>query len=255
MTSTDRDVAPTRNWFDQGGSAYALYRPDYPPQLSAFLTSLAPDNSLAVDIGCGNGQLTAQLASHFRSVIGLDPSADQIANATPHERIRYLCAPAEKLPLPEHSAALLTAAQAAHWFNLPAFYAEIRRVGIPHAALALISYGVLTLDPPLNERFRRFYVDEIGPYWPPQRQLVDTGYANIDFPFEELTAPPMEIRLQWNLDEFLGYVSTWSATRSAREAGREDLLRMFAEDLQRLWGETNTRRPVTWPIKMRIGHT
>ena len=49
---------PARNWFEQGGRAYARFRPDYPPQLSAFLASVAPTRQLAVDVGCGNGQLT-----------------------------------------------------------------------------------------------------------------------------------------------------------------------------------------------------
>ncbi|TAH41680.1 MAG: class I SAM-dependent methyltransferase, partial [Betaproteobacteria bacterium] len=70
-----------RNWFDQGGQAYARFRPEYPPQLAAFLASVAPDARLALDVGCGNGQLTRLLADHFAAVVGLDPSADQIAHA------------------------------------------------------------------------------------------------------------------------------------------------------------------------------
>ena len=58
------------------------------------------------------------------------------------------------MPLPDKSASLVTAAQAAHWFDLPAFYAEARRVLMPDSILALISYGVLRLEPELDERFR-----------------------------------------------------------------------------------------------------
>jgi len=243
----------TRNWFDQGGRAYARFRPEYPRELAAYLASAAPDDRLAVDVGCGNGQLTQLLAPHFKRVIGLDPSADQIANAVPNARIRYECAPAEQLPVPDASASLVTAAQAAHWFDLPAFYGEVRRIAVPGAVVALVSYGVLRLEPPLDERFQAFYRDEIGPYWPPERKLVDTGYATIDFPFEEFVPPSLDIHLEWRLSEFLGYVSTWSATRSAREAGKEALLVAFADDLAALWGDPDTTRPVSWPINMRIG--
>jgi hypothetical protein len=193
------------------------------------------------------------LAAHFDKVVGLDPSADQIANATPGDRIEYRCAPAERLPLPDGSASLITAAQAAHWFDLPAFYREVRRVGTPGAVVALISYGVLTLEPRLDARFQTFYRDEIGPYWPPERKLVDTGYATIDFPFAELAAPALDIRLDWHLNEFIGYLLTWSAVRSAREAGREGLLIDFANDVADAWGDPNIRRTVRWPINMRIG--
>ncbi|MHB9796530.1 class I SAM-dependent methyltransferase [Pseudomonas sp. MT3] len=250
MNSPDMKL---RNWFDQGGQAYARFRPEYPAELAAYLASLAPDRLLAVDVGCGSGQLTRQLAEHFSAVVGFDPSLDQITHTAPRENISYGCAQAEDLPLLSRSASLITAAQAAHWFDLPRFYAEVRRVAKPHAILALISYAVLRLEGALGARFEPFYWQEIGPYWPAERALVDSGYATIDFPFDELKGPEIAIRLEWNLEEFLGYVSTWSAVRSAREAGREDLLRRFAAELAERWGDPATRHPVSWPINMRIG--
>lgn len=246
------DTSEPRNWFDQGGASYARFRPEYPPELASFLASIAPGRQLAVDVGCGNGQLTRLLAPCFEQVVGLDPSADQIAHATPGESIRYQCAPAERIPLPDASASLITAAQAAHWFDLPAFYREVRRIAMPGAVLALVSYGILSLDTAFDERFRQFYWKEIGPFWPPERKLVDTGYATIDFPFEELAPPGMEIRLDWRLPEFLGYLQTWSAVRGAREAGKEALLARFADDIAALWGDPDTKRPIRWPINMRL---
>lgn len=247
------DLSPARNWFDHGGQAYARFRPEYPRELAAFLASAAPDRQLAIDVGCGNGQLTRLLAPFFTQVVGLDPSADQIENAMPNERIDYRCAPAEQLPVADASANLITAAQAAHWFDLPAFYREVCRIAAPGAVLALVSYGVLNLEPALDERFQRFYWEEIGPYWPAERKLVDTGYATIEFPFEPLAPGAFEIRLDWNLHEFLGYLTTWSAVRSVREAGQEALLLAFANDISEAWGDPGLRRPIRWPINMRIG--
>jgi SAM-dependent methyltransferase len=246
-------VGPAENWFERGGDAYARSRPDYPPELAAFLASIAPDTRLAIDVGCGNGQLTCLLAAHFDQVIGIDPSRDQIANAVPHDRVRYLCAPAEDIGLPEHRASLITAAQAAHWFDLPRFYGEVAKVAGDGAILALVSYGIPEFEPDLNPRFLRFYRDEIGPYWPPERRLVETGYVGISFPFAELPFPAMEIRRDWDLDDVLRYVSTWSATRRVEQAGREDIVTAFADDLTRLWGNGTARRRVRWPITMRLG--
>ena len=79
---------------------------------------------------------------------------------------------------------------------------------------------------------------------------MDSGYATLDFPFAVIEAPVMEIRLAWSLDEFLGYVGTWSAVRKAREAGREGLLQAFARDLAGLW---EGGMAVLWPINMRLG--
>jgi SAM-dependent methyltransferase len=250
MTS---DNAPARNWFSAGGEAYARYRPSYPDALPAFLAGIAPSTGLAVDVGCGNGQFTAQLADHFDAVVGLDPSADQIAHAFPHARVRYAEAPAEALGLPDASADLITAAQAAHWFDRPRFYAEARRIAAPNALLALISYGVPEFDATLQPRFATFYWDEIGRYWPPERRLVESGYQGIDFPFEEIGYPAMVIAREWDLPAFLGYLSTWSATRAALEAGEGALLDRFVADITALWGEPETPRPVQWPIAMRLG--
>lgn len=243
-----------RNWFDQGGQAYARFRPEYPAELAAYLASIVPDTSLAADVGCGNGQLTVQLAEHFIAVVGLDPSADQLAHATPRANVDYRCTPAEQMPLAHHSASLITAAQAAHWFDLPGFYAEVHRVARPGVVLALISYGVLRLDEGLlADRFEQFYWQEIGPYWPAERQLVDSGYATLDFPFTTIAPPAMAIRLNWSLEEFLGYIATWSAMRRAQEAGRGEILHRFARDMADFWGDPASKHEVSWPINMRVG--
>ena len=242
----------TTNWFDQGGQAYAQFRPEYPDTLPAWLASVAPDTTLAVDVGCGNGQLTAPLAAYFTQVLGFDPSASQIGQAHARHNVTYQCAPAEHLPVADGCASLITVAQAAHWFDLPAFYAQARRIAAPGAVLALICYGVLNLDAELDERFQRFYWEEIGPFWPAERALVDKGYATLAFPFEPLPTPDLQIRLAWDLPAFLGYVSTWSAVRQAREAGQDAVLQRFAEDLSACWGDPTDKRTVIWPIRMRV---
>jgi len=242
------------NWFDDGGRSYALFRPDYPPELAACLASLSARQGRALDMGCGTGQLTLQLAEHFTDVVGLDPSREQLENAPAHARVTWLCAQAEDIPLNDASADLIVAAQAAHWFDRPAFYAEARRLAAPCAVIALVSYGVLRLDnAALNDRFARFYHDEIGPFWPPERKLVDGGYAGIEFPFKELPAPTLAIERDWELGEFLGYISTWSAVRRVIEAEREEILSIFTRDISELWNGNECLQHVTWPINMRIG--
>lgn len=249
MPSTVSD----RNWFSAGGSDYAQYRPRYPAELADFLASLAPDRQSALDVGCGNGQLTCLLANYFESVTGTDPSETQIHSAVPHERVTYHCAAAETLPQDAKQYSLITAAQAAHWFKLEQFYREVKRVAAPEAVIALISYGVLQLEFSLNERFLRFYQDEIGPYWPPERQRVDNGYRDIYFPFDELPTPTLRISYQWTLQQLLGYISTWSAVTRAREAGKTTVLQQFSRDIEVLWGDPQTLRPVSWPVIIRAG--
>src|SRR5690606_9173415 len=188
---------------------------------------------------------------HFATALGVEPSADQLAHAEAAGNVRYVRAAAERLPVAGRSAALITAAQAAHWFDRPAFYAEARRIAVDGAVLALVSYGVLELDAELTPRFDRFYREDIGPYWPPERRWVDTGYADIDFPFAEHPAPRLVIEKDWALAEFLGYLSTWSAVRRAEQAGEQDMLRAFAAELAEAWGDPATTRRGCGPIARR----
>lgn len=69
----------------------------------------------------------------------------------------------------------------------------MRRIAVDSAVIALISCGALQFHGDLQERFGRFYYDEIGPYWPPVRRLVYRGDRDMSFRLEEREAPKMEI--------------------------------------------------------------
>ena len=132
--------------FEDRGADYAQYRPTYPKVLSQALATRTAQTNLAIDVGCGNGQFSLLLADHFKTVLASDVSADQISNATPHPSILYKIGPAEKIDAANQSADLVVAAQAAHWFDLPAFYKDVKRVLKPDGIIALITYGVLEVE-------------------------------------------------------------------------------------------------------------
>jgi SAM-dependent methyltransferase len=149
-------TAPFKDHFSSRAAAYAAFRPGYPAALVDRLAELAPARRLALDVGCGSGQLSTQLAARSERVAATDASAAQLANAAPHPKVAYRRAPAEAAGLDQASADLVTAAQAAHWFDLAAFYAEARRVLGPRGVIALISYGVIEADGALGETLARF---------------------------------------------------------------------------------------------------
>jgi SAM-dependent methyltransferase len=241
-----------KDHFSAAASGYAAHRPAYPAALAEALAALAPGRGLALDCGCGNGQLARLLAEPFERVVATDASAAQIAEAPPHPRIAFRVAPAEASGLPPACADLIAAAQAAHWFDLPAFYAEARRVARPGAVLALISYGVLHLDGAAEAVLRDFYTRVVGPYWPPERAHVEAGYRTLPFPFAELPAPDLAIEAAWTLADLVGYAGTWSALRGAEAALGRSPLPDFARDLAAAWGDPEARRRVRWPLSLRL---
>src|SRR5215469_10467827 len=125
-----------KDHFSGHAADYSRYRPGaYPAALFKALAALAPDRGCVWDCATGNGQAALGLAELFERVEATDASDKQIAASTPHPRIHYSMAPAEKSGLPDKSVSLVNVAQALHWFDLPRFYAEVRRVAKPQALL------------------------------------------------------------------------------------------------------------------------
>ena len=232
---------------------YAAHRPEYPPGLADWLARVAPARGFAWEAGCGSGQLTIPLAAHFERIVATDATPAQVAHARAHARVRYVAATAEAAPVRGGTADLVVAAQSAHWFDLPRYFAEVRRVARPGAIVALIAYGNAELeDEALSARFLRFYEDEVGTYWPAERRIIEEGYRTIDFPFAELEPPPLDLRTTWTAEQMLGYIGTWSALRQYYRAGQDrGVVERFADELRALWGPA--ARPVRWPMPIRVG--
>ncbi len=241
-----------KDHFSQVAVAYAAHRPSYPPALVDFLARLAPARRLAWDAGCGSGQLAVLLADPFERVIATDASGDQIAQATAHPNVEYRRAAAEMSGLPDRVADLATAAQAAHWFDLPGYYAEVRRVARPGAIVALISYGVVAAGSEVDAVMRPFYRHVLAAYWPPERWHVDDGYRSLPFPFEELSTPSFEIQRDWGLADLIGYVGTWSAVWALERAQGQGPFATFRRELAAAWGPAAIRM-VRWPLALRVG--
>ncbi|HEX4629287.1 MAG TPA: class I SAM-dependent methyltransferase [Gemmatimonadales bacterium] len=244
-----------KDHFSQVAVAYAAHRPTYPAALVDYLAGLAPARRLAWDAGCGSGQLAVLLADAFERVVATDASAEQIAQATAHPRVDYRRASAAASGLPAGVADLAAAAQAAHWFDLPAYYAEVRRVARPGAIVALVSYGVVAAGPDLDAVIGPFYRGVLAAYWPPERWHVNDGYRSLPFPFEELEAPAFEIRREWQLADLVGYIGTWSAVWALEQAAGPDRFATFRRALATAWGggPAATVRPVRWPLALRVG--
>ena len=85
--------------FSRLAGTYARRRPRYPAALFAWVSGLAPARDLVWDCGTGNGQAAVELAEHFTRVHATDASREQIAQATPHERVAYHVEPAESVSL------------------------------------------------------------------------------------------------------------------------------------------------------------
>ena len=238
--------------------SYARFRPRYPDDLFAWLASLIPERELAWDVGTGNGQVAAALADHVRRVVATDASADQLARAVEAGRVTYRNEPADRVSLPDASADLITAGAAAHWFDLEPFYGEVRRVGKPRAVVALFSYGprdvadacaALFGDPAVH----RLQDAILEGFWPERIRYVHERYATLPFPFEEITAPPFAMTAEWDLEELLAFLETWSASQRYLERRGSRATEEIRHDLASAWGDPAQRYAFRFPLFVRAG--
>lgn len=246
-------MAEFKDHFSVLARDYARYRPRYPDRLFADLAAVAPGRALAWDCATGNGQAAAGLAAWFAAVVATDASAEQVAAAEGPVNVRFAVAPAEASGLEEASVDLLLVAQAAHWFDLPAFYAEAARVLRPGGVLALLTYSGVRINAELDPPLREFHHGLLGPWWPPERAHVERDYRDLPFPWPEIPFPAQEMTADWTLDQLMGYLGTWSATRRYREQTGLDPLPALREQLALAWGAPGLARTVRWPLPVRIG--
>lgn len=232
---------------------YKAFRPEYPPILFDYLASVAPARGLAWDCGTGSGQAALGLAAHFARVMATDASAEQIGQAEPHPRVEYAVAPAERCPLPDAAADLVTVAQALHWFNFDRFLAEVRRVGRPGGILAVWSYRFHRVNPAVDAVLDRLEAEFVGPYWPPERHYVEERYQTIPFPFAELLPPAFDLTAEWPLPGLVGYLNTWSAVKRFTAAHGFNPVERLTPEFAAAWGDAAAVRTVRWDLHLRVG--
>lgn len=245
-------MAEFKDHFSTRSADYAKYRPAYPPALFDWLATVTPACDIAWDVGTGSGQAALGLARYFKRVIATDAAEAQVRNAAPHERVSYRVMPAERTNLANGSVDLVTVAQAVHWFDFDRFYDEVRRVLKPGGVIAVWTYGGNRVTPEVDAVVRRYYTEIVGPYWPPERQLVDSQYRTIPFPFDEIETPRFRMQQYWRLGDLFGYLGTWSATRRYAQVCGENPLELIREPLASAWG-TQDVRTIEWAFHVRAG--
>ncbi|MBN2979721.1 SAM-dependent methyltransferase [Pseudomonas fluorescens] len=133
--------ASAQQGFSTQAGTYAQGRPDYPRQLTGWLTqALAIDaRSTVIDLGAGTGKFTRLLSTLAPTLIAVEPVAAmgaQLTRLLPD--VRLVDGTAESMPLPTASADAVVCAQAFHWFSTRAALAEIHRVLKPQGRLGLV---------------------------------------------------------------------------------------------------------------------
>ena len=140
---------------------YQAARPSYAKGLLDWLGELyaPPGRFTAADIGSGTGKLSAQLLETGFHVCGVEPNPDMRSAAEAllggDPRFSSVNGADRGTGLPDQSVDLVTAAQAFHWFDGPAFARECRRILRPGGRVFLI--WNVRADAPVNQALAQIF--------------------------------------------------------------------------------------------------
>lgn len=123
---------------------YVRYRPSYPREILELLRSKCglTQESIIADVASGTGIFTRMLLEHGNRVFGVEPNVDMRRAGEEYlpafPRFTSVAGTAEATTLPDHSVDLVTAAQAAHWFDRAKARREFVRILKPEGWAVLI---------------------------------------------------------------------------------------------------------------------
>lgn len=133
---------------------YHQYRRGYPP---AVIDKLADtfgltSDDIAIDVGCGTGQLTLPIAARVRAAAGVDPEPDMLARARQAAaehgitNVTWLLGADTDIPalaalLGGQRAGAVTIGQALHWMNYRELFGTLIPLLRPGGGVAVITNG------------------------------------------------------------------------------------------------------------------
>jgi SAM-dependent methyltransferase len=244
------------NSFATGSAAYALARPCYPAALFEWIADNSPARDAVWDCGTGTGQAAIGLAAHFSAVEASDVAAGQIGHGAAHPRIQYSAQAAEATCFAAGSFDAVTVAQALHWFDLPRFWAEVRRVARPGALFCAWGYAWFRYGEEVEAELIEPVKTLIEPFWAANNRILWNGYRDpeIAFPFERVAAPAFELVLETDVAGIADYVRTWSAfTRAAADPALAAKLEDVLESALGALGRDRQVHAAT-PLALAAGH-
>jgi ubiquinone/menaquinone biosynthesis C-methylase UbiE len=242
-----------RNYSSQQASNYAEGRLGYSEALIEFIlkqhNSSGGHNGVVLDVGCGPGLATRMLAPHFDIAYGADPGNSMIEKAQQiggtskaGSPIVYKLSNAEDLDkidgLDHSSVDLITAATAAHWFEMPKFWKAAAKILKPGGTVAIwtaFRQHDTSGDNKVEALIEDFRENVLRPYNSAGSQLTHDGYANLVMPWDDQTTASLydrELSSRHELSSKDGYLpKTYMMDSKPGDASLDETLQKFRKML------------------------
>jgi predicted acetyltransferase/SAM-dependent methyltransferase len=264
--------------FDRIADLYDRARPGYPAEVVAELvrTCAITSDSSIIEIGCGTGQLTRDLAPTGASILAIEPgeslAALARANLAAYPTVDVMTCSAEDFDGTAAGADVVAAATSFHWIDPNVGYrkaADLLRRG---GHLALLTHvharGGTDTEEGFSERARELHrrlAPRIGDwYFPPLEELVQRATAGgdiaavwtrlerrfVDPPdVSDLFEAPQVVTYPWlatyDRDGYLDWVASQSVYALLEPEQRAQLLAELGRLIDELLGGQVTKQYVT----------
>lgn len=216
---------PVTTNFGAVADIYNQARPQYAQQLMDYVASFCEGRVL--DLGCGTGIATRQLAERSVDVVGCDGDERMIAVARSYQQpsIDYLVGSADTLPFQEHEFDAVTAFTAFHFFYDNASVAGIQRV-LKQNGLFIVAEGVKSHD---NPDYFRACVEEVISTKLRKNKSIDVEEIFRAKGLEKIAREEFQYELQYPVDKYLLYMQSRSYWNDVPEEQKSSVLKHARE--------------------------
>lgn len=228
--------------FNINSDEYFKNRPRYPLELYDTIFQNCSEFNIAWDCGCGNGQVSIDLVSKFNKIEASDININQISNCYRHDKIHYSIQNAESPDFPYNYFDLICTAQCLHWFNLDVFFQHAKRVLKNTGVFACWGYGFFHINDKVDDVLNKLLLSKIDSFWAAGNRIVQNGYENIKFPFIKINTPKIEMNIEWNCNQLMDYLNTWSAVKLYNDKFQTDIIDEIKPEISNVMKETEIVR-------------
>ncbi len=224
-----------RRTFDEVAQLYERLRPDYPARLFDDLVALSgvPPEGRLLEIGCGTGKATVELARRGFRMTCLEPGPHlaEIARRrlVAHPEVRIVEQTFEDWPPADAAFDLVVAAQSFHFVDPHVGLAKVARVLRPGGALAIFGNRPQSGDSAADRRIQRAYA----------RHAPALAHREGEMAWEDrlddsgLFGTVIVCRYRWQRDysaaDYVGLMETQSHHRLLPPRRRAELMRAIGD--------------------------
>ena len=226
--------------FGKLAAQYDAMRPAYPKKVISIIYKASNlRRPIILDIGCGTGISTRQLAKNGASVIGCDPDSKMLKAASKHsmDNISYKRSKAEKLSFGDATFDIVTAFISFHWFMNKKSINEIKRVLKPHGLLCIIQprYALIQKD------FRAILENELSVKFPKNYKIsteIIPFLAKNGFNTRRCV---IKSNVRYTVDEFVMLLQSYNLWNYVHVSHRKEMLDIIYKHFKKKAGKNYIR--------------